>query len=438
MTEKSLGTYKDNIIGVNYDLTIVESAKELSTELKATLEANKIDYKLYNSGCDQESFTSNPPRELYEYQPFFLLKRTNGDIVLLDGFRRLLWYDAPGTPILVRTYKEKDLNSQQILTLLVNLNHFKFFGGHAYHERGFSLLLKTIFDIDITKFRTTFDAYLSSKTTKNSYSDYNRLEGQQKNEEIKDRIINKFFISDIKFLQTLNESSYLCNKYMGALLYELRTKSTKEFDVDRFIALIKENKVLCELMGKFKKIGTDHSVKSQEVVNKIIEMYRNIFILMEGGKVEKSFAEQQKECKELVTKLKKDKSLTKMTGASKIYEIEKEIEKRIRNKEDVKFVCVVHPRDESDFHNYTDKETIRIPYGLLMDVQFLKFVQKRDGFGTIEMNIGIIKENNEYRFTHNYRGFMDGYGKKYTELMMNIGRYDIDLFVCIPSKEFQK
>src|ERR1035437_7111058 len=386
MTEKSLGTYKDNIIGVNYDLTIVESAKELSTELKATLEANKIDYKLYNSGCDQESFTSNPPRELYEYQPFFLLKRTNGDIVLLDGFRRLLWYDAPGTPILVRTYKEKDLNSQQILTLLVNLNHFKFFGGHAYHERGFSLLLKTIFDIDITKFRTTFDAYLSSKTTKNSYSDYNRLEGQQKNEEIKDRIINKFFISDIKFLQTLNESSYLCNKYMGALLYELRTKSTKEFDVDRFIALIKENKVLCELMGKFKN----------------------------------------------------DKSLTKMTGASKIYEIEKEIEKRIRNKEDVKFVCVVHPRDESDFHNYTDKEPIRIPYGLLMDVQFLKFVQKRDGFGTIEMNIGIIKENNEYRFTHNYRGFMDGYGKKYTELMMNIGRYDIDLFVCIPSKEFQK
>lgn len=195
MDRTELIVLRDNLIGVNYSLEIVESAKELSNELKAVLNKNNVDYNAYNGSPNdfsRKDITTNPPKEIYEYQNFFVLHRTNGDLVLLDGFRRLLWYDAPSTPIYVRFYNESELNSQQILTLLVNLNHFKFFSDQAYHERGFSLLLKTVFDIDIMNMKKSFDAYLSSSQTQNSYSS-NGLNKQAKNEEIKKRIVNNFF-----------------------------------------------------------------------------------------------------------------------------------------------------------------------------------------------------------------------------------------------------
>ena len=154
MKGKSLGTHKDTIIDVDYQLMTINSAKELANELKATLKKNKIKYSEFNSEFDDDS-AENPPVEIYEYQNFFILEKENGDEVVLDGFRRLLWYNAPSIPILIRVYKEKDLSSTQILSLLVNLNHFKFFGGGTYHERGFSLLLKTVFDVDITSFKKT-------------------------------------------------------------------------------------------------------------------------------------------------------------------------------------------------------------------------------------------------------------------------------------------
>ncbi len=424
MKLKSLGIHTDNLLGVNYSLNLVESAKELSDELKAVLKKNKVDYTKYNShkddAFDKDNTDKNPPKEIYEYQNFFVLQRTNGDFVLLDGFRRLLWYNAPVTPITVRFYLESELTNQQILTLLVNLNHFKFFSDQAYHERGFSLLLKTVFDIDITKIKRGFDSYLSSNETKNSYSSYGRLEKQDKNVEIKNRIVNKFFISDIKFLATLFEKEFLCDQYMGALLYELRSKSTKEFDVEKFMSLVNGNKVLVELIEKYKKVGTDHSVKSQEVVNKIIEMYRNIFTLIEGGEVEQSFAEKQTECKELVTKLKKDKTLIKLTGHSKVHEIEREIDKMIAKGEKPEFVCVVHPNEKEN----------KLPHGLLEGVKFLEYTEKHLGFGVKELNIGLTIGKHECKIWHNYGGY-SGYGKKYTTLRMPSGsqNYNVDLFV---------
>lgn len=429
----------DTILAINYTLAQVYSAKELANELKGVLKKNKIDYAKFNTDNDGDCDDKKPPAEIYEYQNFFVLQRTNGDIVLLDGFRRLLWYNAPNTPIFVRFYNEEDLTSQQILTLLVNLNHFKFFGGSAYHERGFSLLLRTVFDIDITKIKDPFDAYLSKTETKSSYSDWNRLTGQDKNEAIKNRIINKFFVSDIKFLAKLKAEGYLCDKFMGALLYELRCKSEKEFDVDKFISLIKENKVLVEQLEKHKTIGTNNSAKSQDVVNKIIEMYRNIFTLMEGGKVEQSFAEKQKECKELVAKLKKDKNLTKMTGATYPTRIESEIEKRLQDKQEVKFICVVHPVEVIKSHWDNDKsiKRVKLSHGLLDGVKFLKYSKKH--LGGTEMNFGAVIDGVECRFEHNHSGYY-GYGKKYVKLMMPMGQANpaVDLFVCIPQSEIPK
>lgn len=425
----TLGTFKDTNIDVDYRLAMVSSAKALSDTLKKVLKDRHIDYKVFNS-YDENSYNkdksiSNPPHEIYEYQNFFILEKANGEFILLDGFRRLLWYNAPDAPILVKFYKESDLTDQQILTLLVNLNHFKFFANQNYHDRGFSLLLKTVFDVDITKIRCAFDAYLSEKETRNSYSSFGSLSGQSKNLEIKDRIINKFFVSDIRFLEALSKTKYLCDQYMGALLFEYRTKTDHEFDVNRFISLANENSVLQDLMEKYKKIGTDNSAKSIDLVNKIIEMYRNIFTLMEGGVVEKSFAERQKECKDLVASLKKNANLTKMTGSKNIHSIESEIEKRIKAGQDVKFVCVIHPELNP---------TIKIPSGLL-DVKFLKFTDKHLGMGKKELNIGAIINGVDTVIWHNYNGHY-GYGTKYTRLRAERGEYDVDLFVCISKKEF--
>lgn len=439
---QSLGTYKDPILGCNYSLNLVESAKDLSDQLKAVLKKNNIDYRQYNrhsfseSRYDKDQSVEAPPQEIYEYQNFFVLQRTNGDLILLDGFRRLLWYTPPATPITVRFYNESELTSQQILTLLVNLNHFKFFANNqSYHERGFSLLLKTVFDVDVMKFTISFDAYLSRKETKSSYSDFNVASGQDKNGLIKSRITNEFFISDVRFLQRLTGTGYLCDKYFGALLYEYRTKSDKEFDVEKFITLVEENKVLVELMDKYKKVGTEHTSKSIELVNKIIEMYRNVFTLMEGGVVEKSFAEKQKECKNLVEQLKKDKSLTKMTGVADIRDIEDEIEELLAKGKKVEFVCVVHPKPDRD-NTWVDQKNITIPYGLLEGVKFLKHAPKHLGFGQTEMNIGLEIDGTNHRIWHNYGD--RSYGKKYTYLDisgMRGGRYDVDLFVKLDQKK---
>jgi hypothetical protein len=170
MIFQNLGKHKDTVIGADYELQLVSSALQLSEQLKKTYKSIGIDFRAFNTDSDGGDVSKNPPTEIYEYQNFFLLKKENGDTVLLDGFRRLLWYNAPNTPILVRTYKESDLSQSQILSLLINLNHFKFFSSSSYQERGFGLLLKTVFDIDITKFRDAFDAYLSSDSIKNSYT----------------------------------------------------------------------------------------------------------------------------------------------------------------------------------------------------------------------------------------------------------------------------
>ena len=429
----SLGVQTDTILDVKYGLGKVESAKELADKLKSILKKNNINYADYNGDGD-DGTSKNPPTEIYEYQNFFVLQRKNGDLVLLDGFRRLLWYNAPSTPILVRIYNESELTDQQILTLLVNLNHFKFFSDQHYHERGFSLLLKTVFDIDIMKMKSTFDAYLSSDETKNSYSSYGRLTKQSKNEEIKRRIVNKFFISDLRFLQALQNERFLSDQYMGALVYEMRKKSDTAFDSDKFIALVKDNKVLLDLMDKYKKVGTDHSSKSQEVVNKIIEMYRNIFTIMEGGEVQKSFAEQQTDAKAIVEKFKKDKGLVKMTGSQQITDIERAINKLLKEGKELEFVCVVHPYKHS---NGWQKPTRTLPYGILEGVKVLGYEKKHLDFtGNLHFVIGFEQDGEQFKISHNY-----GSGaKKYTTLNMGYQNpnYDVDLFVRMETEKKPK
>jgi len=438
---EKLGTYHDSVVGAPYSLNIFDSAKELSSKLKDTYRALGIETSQFNSGGDYEGLAENPPKEIYEYQNFFLLEKTDGNIILLDGFRRLLWYNAPDSPITVRTYKQSDLTNSQILTLLVNLNHFKFFqDSQSYQERGFGLFLKTVFDIDISKFRSAFDAYLSSSETRNSYLS-GSVSGNSKSLTIKDRIVNEHFVSDMKFLSRLNEEKFMVNQYFGALLYKKRLTAVGEFSVEKFIELASGDSVLKDLMVKFEKAGTNNSSKSQDAVNQIQEIYNNYFTLMSGGEIEKSYAEKVQECKELRDKFNKDKDWTKLTGHKDAYAVERVMNNVIKKNKGVslEFKMIVLPKKSY-------KNIVPLQYGNSELLGFNGMVPSKHYGGGHEIELGFNDPSTGAEFTigHNYGGH-NSYGKKYTEANMKYNKeiqekynssfsvsYDVEIWVNVP------
>lgn len=451
---KKLGTFKDEVIGANYQLDIFDSAKQLSEKLKSTYANLDIDTKQFNLKSFNDGDIENPPQEIYEYQNFFLLERNDGQTILLDGFRRLLWYNAPDAPIMVRTYKQEDLINTQILTLLVHLNHFKFFqDSSSYQERGFGLLLKAVFDIDISKFREAFDAYLSSDKTNNDYSN-NFSTGNFKNLRVKERIINEHFVSDMKFISKINENELMVNNFFGALVYNKRRNSNVEFNSEKFLELANNDKVLSELMVKYKKTGTDRSVKSQEVVNQIQQIYNNYFTLMAGGTVEKSYADKVQECKDIRAQLNKDKQWTKLTGHRDVSAVENVMLKRLEKQDPescLKFKMVVMPSDNS-LHG--SKKTIPLKYGYNELPVFKGFVKSKYYNVGNEMEIGFTDPETgaNWKITHNYGDYYS-YGKKYVAadfiyekdivnkfIPGSVHRvsYDIELWVNIPQEEWKR
>ena len=108
---------KDNYLGAEYQVASGD-AKEIRNYLLSTLKTQGINPNDYNRGGYGKT---DPPIEIYEYQPFFLLRRKDGTYSLLDGFRRLLWYNTPNHNINIRVYEEDELTSVQIMKLLVYL-----------------------------------------------------------------------------------------------------------------------------------------------------------------------------------------------------------------------------------------------------------------------------------------------------------------------------
>jgi len=426
----SLGKFTDPLIGADYELFRFENAKALSDQLKTTYNKKGIDYNLFNSetlkeeqkwGRDEKehkSTLSNPPQEIYEYQNFFLMENTNNEYILLDGFRRLLYYTATETAILVRVYKQDELSDQEILTLLVYLNHFKMIGssGGYYFDRGFALLLHSVFGLNIHPYSDTFDAYLTEIEVKNSYSNWNKLTKTAENLTLKQRIINPHFILDIRFIQELvNEKGYMINKYFGVLLNQERQKSNKPFNIEEFKRLHKESTVLPKLMEKFDKIGTSNSSDSIKVVNQIIEIYQGFFVVMNGGVVEKTYAEVLAECQALNETLKKDKSFIKLTGNKKDYLIECIIKRRIANKEPVEFKAVIYPYFTDDGYSSSNGRT-QIPAGINDKITFLGYVKGRSVMSSKnELELGFIEDGRKFVITHNSNGYY-GYSTKYFEI----------------------
>ena len=431
-----IGNFKDNIINSNYELSTCD-ASQLSGYLKKLYSNLNIDIDNHNGSLTEKTWLNNenvvalnPPKEIYEYQNFFLLQNKNGEYILLDGFRRLLWYTAPSTEILVRIYKEDDLSDKDILLLLVYLNHFKFYGGGQYLERGFSLLLKSVFNIDIFKYKSTFDSYLSRNITISNYSGMDKPDSSKYNENVKSRILNQFFVSDIRFIQDIFNSGYMCNSYLGSLTYKFRKDFHKHFDSNIFITYLNNSTVLAELMIKYNKVGTNRSAESQKVVNQILEIYEQAFNNIVGNDIVKSYAEKLKECRDLVSKFKKDKSLIKLTGNSNAWKIKRELRKRIiENGETVKFVCIVFPKeiDTYQFH----KGVKYLEHGVIdVDIIYLRstthLMSKTDFFG-------FRVDDCTYTIRDNYSGYHNT-GKSFTHIETNGFSQDIQLFAELPKE----
>lgn len=398
---KKISELRDKILNCDYEI-FIENAQVISKTLKENLNNININFEHYNSSVSSGSYNSRnnkkknlestPPEEIYQYQNFFLLK-DGENIFLLDGFRRLLWYSPPSTDILLRVYDKKNLSDKNILKLLVHLNHTKFFGGIGdYFDRGFSLALKTIFNLDILKYKSVFDAYLHlEKVEKELYSFHGEKTNEEKSEEVVNRIVSDKFVEDMNFVQNLLNKDIMLNKNFGALLWKFRTENPEfVFCSEKFIEICENNKFIKQNYESFKKIGDNNYVNSEKVVNKMLELYTGVFNEMVGKKVEKSFLEIKEDVKNILNKVKKNKKLFKITN-SKSYKYEDELIELIKNNgfKSPKFSVVVHPYDDSSSYSNKNKKDTLEP-GYYEDFFIKSITSQRKSLGGIEYIFEIV------------------------------------------------
>jgi hypothetical protein len=306
---------KDTLLNVEFSLERINS-RELAEDLISFYNKQKIDFKSFNAnlyGYREEEKEMDIPVDAYEYQNFVVLE-DNGNYILLDGFRRLLWNKTVDHDILVRVYKREDLTDTKILQLLVSLNHTKFFAGLGnYYDRGFALALKTVFNIDLRKFYKSFDGYLRGADFKYSYRD-NVLYEDKAHKAVSEKIVSENFLEDVSFLEAVSESDMTKSDLVfGAFIYNLRhTNPELKLDAANFLLKIKQNPVLVKQIGFFLKAKDS---RGKDIGNKMFEMFANILLNKEG---EKSFIERQEEMKEAIAKLKKDKNWYCYTNSKKI------------------------------------------------------------------------------------------------------------------------
>jgi len=433
-----LNNEHDNVIDVMYENYKAE-AIGLKNYLIESLSEKGVDYKNFNTrnfkedyfGRGDENVINNPPLEIYEYQLFFLLKRKDGSFVLLDGFRRLLWYNTPKCFINVRVYDESTLSDHQIMKLLVYFNHLKFYGSiGAYYDRGFALGMRTIFDLNILIYHKVFDSYLSTtETVKKYWTD--RPDSDIKIERVKERMLNPFFVSDMKFIEALSKTGVMMNDVFGALVFKYRTDfPDKEFDLNFFNEKVKENKFIGELHDKFSRNGDGNGSRQQDIINELIKFYTNIFNEMFGLETKRTYTEILTETKGLVAEMKKDKNFTKLSGNKKDYVIEMVFKKRHNEKTPVKVKGVVHPlRDESASEWYKESSVLIKP-GIIE--QEINVVIKTGRWpGTYKTVIAFTYEGMECTSSNSE------YDKSYKKLKTPGRSYDVDFFVDITPEEIE-
>ncbi len=339
-------TLIDNLIQVPYSL-ITYPASQLATMLKVTL-IEKYDVADFSSFSQERSEDNVADRfpEIYEYQNFFIMERLDGSFLLLDGFRRLLLYnDLPKFDISVRVYKEADLPQEKLLKLMLMLNHTKFVGGNGkYYDKGFNLLLFTLYGIKPNEMKELFEGYVTQEEENvegSYYSTYGNKADKLVNSH--ERLVQPKTIEDLQFLFELSKKRPVTKglKFLGTVLYNARLKHPEiKFDVNQFLTLT-DNELV-------KKLEDSHpstqGARETVTLKKLMELYINAIKTMCGEENEETFAEANERVRNIKTKLKKEnKNLITLSGKLSWENKDKIIKYIIKNKKSPKLYCVALP-----------------------------------------------------------------------------------------------
>ena len=241
------------------------------------------------------------------------------------------------------------------------------------------------------------------------------------------------------FIESLCGTGVMFNDIFGALVYKMRLEfPDKEFHSSEFLKRVNSNEIIVALHEKYKKSPKDLGVETQKIINQIVPLYENIFKDMFGGEIVKTYAEYKDEAKKLVEELKKDKTLTKLTGNQKAYVIDWILRKRIKENIPIIFKCVVYPR-QIDPYSW-NKEPIPLKTGILESEIKLVNIQKKSLGGT-ELVFGFEENGHKFIFHHNWGSGnrWSSSGKRYTKVETSDAvpctSYDVDLFVNITKEE---
>lgn len=306
--ETTLFSSTDKLIGIDYRLVRI-NAITLSNKLKSTLSSMDINYNDYII----DDVNVKLPNSVYEYQNFFLIE-DNGEYLLLDGFRRLLWNtEVPNIDIHVRVYNKSHLNDSDILNLIIELNQQKFTGGMGlFFDRGFSLCMKMFFNIDLKKISDLFTGYI--KHGKDTYEYFSTsYSSDDTYKSCKKQLLNKNFVSDMKFLMGIAESNkFICDVNFGAMVKIVRNQNNDiVFDARDFIEKIESNKYIMESIEKQRK---SNDSRGDVIGNMLIEHYKKVL----SNNTELTFIEREESAKYLLKKLKANKKLVVYTNSSRI------------------------------------------------------------------------------------------------------------------------
>jgi hypothetical protein len=436
----------DSLIKSDYNLVEV-NAQELSSYLKKQLQGKNIELSDYN--ISKFSFNDEIPLEIYEYNNFVLLENKTGELILMDGFRRLLCFEVPDIKITVRVYNEEDLTNQEMLRLLIFQNHFKFYTNSKYYDRGFSLFFKLIFQLDIPKYHEVFNNYLTlNELSKNFMYRSNTVETDQVN--IKDRLLNEFFIDDIKFIQDLYDNNIFMTNFFGSVLYTIRSKYPKnKLDSKFFIEKLKNDKIFNDLVVKIKNSGENRSDKSLKITNNLSETYEKVLRMMFGEETKKTYKELLNEVRTLVEETKKDGEFFKVTDSRSFREINEAISEKILKGEELKFKIFVFPKEKSIYSMYKSKDNFELKSGLFNGVikyNGLKNNKKKKNIfhdaDNYKMDFTIHdNEGNKFTLENNYTfsNYTSHLSNKWCFLerksnSIGTDRYDVKVFINIDKK----
>ena len=351
----------DGLNGKPYDVYRF-NALELSIHLRNRYQKIGKNYNDYN-GSKSESVDGSVNKEIYEYINFALFRK-DGEFILLDGFRRLLLSDAPDMDISVRVYNFEELTEKEVLNLIVYYNQYKLIGssGGSYYDRGFSLLIDVIYDINILEIKKPFIGYIERDYQFWEYDRYIRSNNNTL-DVVKERILTDYFIEDLKFIKSLiNEVTIADTDFFGALLFKLRKEGYRgSFDRDRFLADIKDNE---SIKNQEKVFNTYSDSRGNKAINELIKLYSKILLSHVGVETEKTYAEKLTDAKNMSDTLKKDKEYLKISGVGYYHNItDYFIKYGIDN---VKVKVLIYPKEKGTFSSNLNEKDFE--YGVYEDI----------------------------------------------------------------------